>query len=72
MPWNNLYFRNNSFIILQEPHLQKKAAALACYHSQAHRPYCGETFLLSLARTRGSQIDAEFAELYSLIRLVVS
>ncbi len=72
LPWNNLYFRNNSFIILQEPHLQKKAAALACYHSQAHRPYCGETFLLSLARTRGSQIDAEFAELYSLIRLVVS
>lgn len=72
LPWNNLCFRNNCFIILQGSHLQKKAAALACYRSQSHRKYCGEAFVLSLAGIRGAQIGAGFAELFSLIRLVVN
>ncbi len=72
LPWNNLCFRNNCFIILQGSHLQKKAAALACYRSQSHRKYCGEAFVLNLAGIRGAQIGAGFAELFSLIRLVVN
>ena len=71
LPWNNLEFRNNCFIILQESHLQKKAAALACYRSQSHRKYCRKEFVLNLAGIRGAQIGADFAELFNLIRLVI-
>jgi len=71
LPWNNLEFKNNCFIVLQESHLQKKAAALACYRSQRHRIYCRKEFVLNLAGVRGAQIGADFAELFSLIRLVI-
>ncbi|OPZ71930.1 MAG: hypothetical protein BWY80_01228 [Firmicutes bacterium ADurb.Bin456] len=71
LPWNNLHFRNNCFIILQRSHLQKKAAALACYRSQSQRGYCEEAFVQNLAGLRGAQIGAGFAELFSLVRLVV-
>lgn len=71
LPWNNLRLDNSSFIRLEEKHVRQKAAAMACYHTQAHRAYCREDFILSLAKARGAQIGVAWAELYSAVRLVV-
>lgn len=71
LPWNNLSFKNSSFVLLDESHVKKKAMALACYRSQAHRTYCREDFIFSLARVRGAQIDAGYAEMFNVIRLVI-
>jgi LmbE family N-acetylglucosaminyl deacetylase len=71
MPWNNLQFRTTAFAVLQERHVQKKIEALACYKSQASRPYANEEFIRSLARTRGAQIGALFAETFELFRWIL-
>lgn len=71
LPWNNLNLKNSSFISLEENHVKRKAEAMACYHSQAHRPYCREDFIFSLARSRGAQIGVAWAELFSAVRLVI-
>lgn len=71
LPWNNLHLQNSSFIRLEEKHVKRKADAMACYHSQACRSYCREDFILSLAKARGAQINAAWAELYSAVRLVI-
>ena len=71
LPWNNLNLNNSSFISLEEKHVKRKAEAVACYHSQEHRPYCQEEFISSLARARGAQIGVAWAELFSAVRLVI-
>jgi LmbE family N-acetylglucosaminyl deacetylase len=71
LPWNNLHLHNSSFITLEEEHVRRKAEAMACYHSQAHRFYCREEFITSLARARGAQIGVAWAELFSTVRLVI-
>lgn len=70
-PWNNLEFRHNCFIPLEERHLAKKLAAIKCYKSQAARYFNNEDFLRSLARVRGTQIKSTYAELFEVIRLIV-
>jgi LmbE family N-acetylglucosaminyl deacetylase len=71
LPWNNLNLKNNSFVALEEKYVKRKAEAMSCYHSQAHRNYCREDFIMSLARVRGAQIGVAWAELFSVIRLIV-
>ena len=39
VPWNNLQFRTNCFVVLEEEHLQLKMKALNKYKSQKHRDY---------------------------------
>ena len=68
MPWNNLEFRTTAFTVLEPRHVQKKIDAMACYKSQAHRPYANEEFIRSLARTRGSQLGVTYAETFELFR----
>ena len=70
LPWNNLTFRTNFFVLLEEKHLQKKIEALGCYASQQSRPYASEQFIRSLAVTRGTQIAATYAEVFESIRWV--
>ncbi len=71
MPWNNITFNTRSFVHLDEKHINKKIDALKEYKSQAHRPYANEEFIRSLARTRGVQINAQYAETFDVIRWII-
>ena len=71
MPWNNLTFDTSSFVILEERHIQKKVDALKEYKSQSHRAYCNEEFIRALARTRGVQINAQYAETFEVVRWII-
>jgi LmbE family N-acetylglucosaminyl deacetylase len=71
VPWNNLTFPTQTFIFLEEEHLNKKINALKCYRSQQFRLYSSEEFIKSLAQTRGTQIGCKYAEAFELIRLVI-
>lgn len=70
MPWNNISFNTRAFEILDESHINTKVAALAKYRSQAQRSYLNESFIRSLAITRGVQIGAPYAETFEVIRLI--
>jgi LmbE family N-acetylglucosaminyl deacetylase len=68
MPWNNLVFNTTCFNTLEKKHVDKKVAALKLYKSQAHRPYSNPAFIEGLALNRGIQINAEFAEVFEVLR----
>lgn len=69
--WNNLTFDTTSFVMLEKKHVQAKCDALKEYASQGVRDYMSEDFIFSLARTRGVQIGAEYAESFEVVRLVI-
>lgn len=71
LPWNQLSSSPSLFVVLEERHLDKKARAMECYQSQQHRRYASREFLYGLARTRGTQIDADFAEAFEVVRWIV-
>jgi LmbE family N-acetylglucosaminyl deacetylase len=71
MPWNNISIQTSTFITLEERHIERKAAALACYKTQTFRHYANAEFIRSLAVTRGAQIGVPFAEVFELVRLVL-
>ena len=71
MPYNNLNFSTNLFVVLEEEHLSKKVQALKCYKSQAHKAYATADFIMSLARVRGTQIGVKYAEAFEVIRWVI-
>ena len=70
LPWNNSGFTSNCFVTLSKEAIQKKIDALKAYASQSHRNYFKEDFTLSLARVRGVQANAEFAEAFELCRII--
>jgi len=45
--------------------------ALHEYGSQLGRPYMNDEFFFGLAKTRGIQVNADYAEAFELIRYVV-
>lgn len=69
--WNNLTFNTTCFIRLEERHIENKISALKNYQSQKGRDYVSADFIRSLARARGVQIGAEFAEAFEVIRWVI-
>lgn len=69
--WNNLSFQTECFVRLTENHIQCKIEALAEYRSQLGKIYVSPDFIRSLARTRGVQIGAEFAECFEVVRWVI-
>ena len=71
IPWNNLTFNTSAFLFLQERHLSMKVEALKCYGSQQGKRYFNEDFVRSLARMRGTQIGADYAEAFEVIRWVM-
>ncbi|MGB9596345.1 MAG: PIG-L deacetylase family protein, partial [Candidatus Poribacteria bacterium] len=71
LPWNNLSFNTMSFVHLEERHILKKVEALKKYISQSNRAYMNEEFVRSLARARGVQIGAHYAEAFEVIRLII-
>ena len=71
MPYNNLSFSANMFVVLNEEQVRNKIEALQCYKSQAHKPYSNTDFIEGLARVRGTQIGVRYAEAFEVIRWVV-
>ena len=71
MPWNNLSFVTSCFTVLTKQQLEKKIQAVECYKSQGHKSYASRSFVESLAKVRGVQINREYAEAFELIRLIV-
>ncbi len=71
LPWNNIKFNTQAFIKLEERYMIKKIEALKAYKSQSSRDYLNEDFIWSLARMRGVQIGAKYAEAFEVIRWVI-
>lgn len=69
--WNNLTFNTQCFVKLEQSHIQKKADALKEYKSQGFRDYMSEEFIFSLARSRGVQVGATYAEAFEVYRLLL-
>lgn len=70
--WNNLSFDTTCFVKLNHSHIESKFLALQCYESQSGREYMGRDFIFSLAKTRGVQIGAEYAESFEVVRWVIN
>lgn len=71
IPWNNIQFQAESFIILSEENINTKIHALDAYNSQKGKSYANEEFIRGLARTRGVQIGSGYAEAFEVIRWVM-
>jgi len=71
IPWNNIEFRTEAFVLLADEDINKKLHALDAYNSQKGRNYANEEFIRSLARTRGVQIGSQYAEAFEVIRWVM-
>ena len=69
--WNNIDFKTNAFIVLQERHVAKKIDALKAYETQAGKDYLNSDFIRALAVVRGTQIGKPFAEAFELIRTII-
>ncbi len=70
-PWNNISFNTASFVPLEERHIRKKIDALKEYKTQRYRNYLNEDFIRGLAKTRGTQINKEYAEAFEVIRWII-
>jgi LmbE family N-acetylglucosaminyl deacetylase len=71
IPWNNFDFAYQAYISLERRHLERKAAALACYASQQHRRYANPEYVWSLARTHGINVNREYAEVFQVYRAII-
>jgi len=71
VPWNNLTFNTTCFVTLTEGNIHRKIDALKCYESQTNRFYSSEQFIRSLAITRGTQIGAQYAETFEVLRWII-
>ncbi len=70
IPWNNFDFAYQAYIALEERHLEKKVAALEKYASQMHRRYANAEYVWSLARTHGTNVARDYAEVFQVYRVV--
>lgn len=70
--WNNLTFNTTSFVKLEKRHVDIKSESLMEYKSQSIKDYMSKEFIFSLAKTRGVQIGAKYAEAFEVIRLVIN
>jgi len=68
---NTPNFHATAFVQLSSAHIDRKLHALSAYKSQTTRNYSSEEYIRSLARVRGMQCNAEFAEAYEVIRMVM-
>jgi len=72
LPWNTITFHTQGFIKLSAAHIDKKIAALKAYNSQAGKAYADEDFIRGWAKTRGTQIGADYAEAFEIIRWIIN
>jgi len=69
--WNNLNFQSQAFSVISEQDVRQKWLALFQYKSQHQdRHYFDAQFVYGLARVRGAQIGAEYAECFANYRRI--
>ncbi|MDF2626480.1 MAG: LmbE family protein [Symbiobacteriaceae bacterium] len=73
LPWNQTAFTAQAFVTLERRHIEAKWRALGAYRTQVDlgRSYFRQDFIEGLARVRGVQVKAEFAEAFEVVRLRV-
>ena len=71
IPWNNLNFSHQAYVRLEDRHVDKKVAALACYRSQQGRNYIQERYIRNVAFTRGVDVGYDYAEVFEVYRWLV-
>lgn len=70
LPWNNVTFNTQFFEKITSDQISKKIEILGSYKSQMikNRSYFNKDFIMGFARTRGVQVNSEFAESFEVIR----
>jgi len=70
LPWNHITFHTNLFIKLDKHYVEKKFKLLQNYKSQfaKKRNYFSREYVFGLAKVRGIQCNAEYAEAFEVIR----
>jgi LmbE family N-acetylglucosaminyl deacetylase len=71
IPWNNFTFNYDAYITLDKAHVERKVAALEKYASQQHRKYANAEYIWNLARTNGINVGRDYAEVFTVYRVVV-
>ncbi len=73
LPWNNVTFSANAFVLLEQRHLDTKWYAMQAYKSQLElkRPYFSRDFIEGLARVRGVQVKGNYAEAFEVTRIKI-
>jgi N-acetylglucosamine malate deacetylase 1 len=74
LPWNHITFSAQAFVTLERHHLEAKWRILEAYRSQLvdlGRSYFSWEFIEALARVRGTQVKAEYAEAFEVVRIRV-
>lgn len=72
LPWNHVTFNTQLFYRLSKRNIEQKIELLNSYKSQTikGREYFSKDFIYGIARTRGVQINSEFAEAFEVIRWI--
>jgi LmbE family N-acetylglucosaminyl deacetylase len=70
IPWNNFDFAYQAYVSLEKKHLERKADALSKYASQQHRRYADPEYIWNVARTHGTNVNREYAEVFEVYRVV--
>lgn len=73
MPWNHISFNTQLFVRLERRHIERKLSLLNHYKSQIkmNRSYFSPEFIYGLAKTRGVQCNAEYAEAFEVLRWIM-
>lgn len=71
LPWNNMEFSMDVFLILGKEAVDAKVAAINAYKTQKRRMFFSNNITEDLARVRGKQIGSEYAECFELIRMIL-
>jgi N-acetylglucosamine malate deacetylase 1 len=73
LPWNHITFSAQAFVELETRHIERKWEALQKYCSQMElgRSYFTQEFIEGLAKVRGTQVKAQWAEAFEVLRIVL-
>ena len=71
LPWSNFDFKTQGFIKLEFQHITNKILCLSAYKSQEDKSYMDSEFIKAAARMRGVLVDADYAEAFETVRLIV-
>lgn len=71
LPWNSFEFSMNAFIRLSEAAVVAKTQAINAYATQKNRLFFSNDILSDLARVRGKQIAADYAECFEITRMLL-
>ncbi len=73
LPWNHISFMTQLFIKLKKDHVARKCEILKEYRSQLMKDklYFSKQFIYGLAKTRGVQCNANYAEAFEVVRWMI-